>query len=176
MFLVFDTSLATLLRVSSLGFFQDTEWGGTSPHTTHFITPSPVVPSLNVWPAIDAPIAFTSVLVSMALESFPVQVATHLSSSLKTGLFAVILNWLFFSVSELESDVSVMVARSKSPSIAVVPDKFLVYSFRSFLQNAKKCNGYFPVAFILKSKLFTGDIGIWIIEYKMSHGIPSLLH
>ena len=70
---------------------------------------------------MDAPIAFMSVVVSIAFESVPVQVATHFSSSLKIGLLAGIVNLLFFSVSELDSDVSVTVARSKSPSIVVAP-------------------------------------------------------
>ena len=80
---------------------------------------------------MDAPIALISVVVSIDFASVPVQVATHFSSSLKIGLFAGIVNLLFFSVAELESDVSVMVARSKSPSIVVAPVEMLCYCFKS---------------------------------------------
>ena len=70
---------------------------------------------------MDAPIALTSLVDIISLESAPVQVATHLSSSLKIGLLAGMVSLLFFSVVELESEVSAMVARVKSPSIVVDP-------------------------------------------------------
>ena len=80
---------------------------------------------------MDAPIALISEVVSIAFASVSVQVATHFSSSLKIWLFAGIVNLLFFSVPELDSDVSVMVARTKSPSIVVAPVEMLCYCFIS---------------------------------------------
>ena len=116
------TSFSTLATGSSLESVHDTENGGESPQTKQVITPSPEAPELNVWVSIEAPIALTSDVVSIALPSSPVQVATHLSSSLKTGLLLGIVNLLFFSVAEPSSDVSSTEASSKSSSIAVSPD------------------------------------------------------